>query len=206
VVAPAGRVAVAIAAAIALIAGCSGSDRDAVVTVTASAASGTSSPAAIELRFRPVLQIMPPTDMQTTRPENDRADQPVVLPELDSSGSVVSRFYLGPAFLDRSGIDHAEAVYQNGWQVTIALKDSADGIDTWNKACEECFNGAASCPGIGSSGRGLVAIVLDSVVMSAPEIQPDNAEFKPFQADQISISGSFTEAEAKALADGLSQT
>ena len=35
---------------------------------------------------------------------------------------------------------------------------------------------------------------------SAPEIQPDNAAFSPFQADQISISGNFTEKEADDLA------
>jgi len=38
------------------------------------------------------------------------------------------------------------------------------------------------------------------VVKSAPEIQPDNSTFSPFQADQISISGNFGESEAKNLA------
>jgi preprotein translocase subunit SecD len=42
--------------------------------------------------------------------------------------------------------------------------------------------------------------VLDGVVKSAPEIQPDQAAFSPFQADQISISGNFKEKEARDLA------
>jgi preprotein translocase subunit SecD len=45
-----------------------------------------------------------------------------------------------------------------------------------------------------------VAIVLDSIVKSAPVIQPDQASFTPFQADQIAISGNFTEQEADDLA------
>lgn len=35
---------------------------------------------------------------------------------------------------------------------------------------------------------------------SAPEIQPDNSAFSPFAADQISISGNFTQKEADDLA------
>lgn len=207
------------AGAIALFAaaiGCSGTARNEVVAVTAASPASTGpSPGAVELRFRPVLQILPPeetapvsaasgtTALATTKADEDRADQTVVLPELDGAGAVVRRYQLGPAFLGRSAIEHADAVFQNGWQVALQLKPGADGIDTWNKVCEECFNGAASCPGIGGSGHGLIAIVVDSVVKSAPEIQPTDATFTPFQGDQISISGDFTETEANQLAAGL---
>ena len=37
------------------------------------------------------------TVLATTPPENDQADQQVVLPELDSNGNVVRRYLLGPA-------------------------------------------------------------------------------------------------------------
>ena len=53
----------------------------------------------------------------------------------------------------------------------------------------ECFNRRPTCP------TGQLAIVLDGRVVSAPNI---NAE--SFQADAISISGSFDEGEAKDLA------
>jgi preprotein translocase subunit SecD len=139
------------------------------------------------------------TVLATTPPENDQADQQVVLPELDDKGTVVRRYLLGPAFLTGAAINGAEAVFQNQWQVSLNMKGGANGIDTWNKVTEQCFNGDPTCPGIGSRGRGLVAITLDGHVRSAPEIQPDNSAFSPFQADQISISGNFTEKEADDL-------
>jgi preprotein translocase subunit SecD len=197
-----------------------------------------------ELRFRPVLEILPPdastpvsvpttaapapagpdvsttvaptdttaaptattapttatTVLATTTPENDKADQQVVLPQLDSKGNVLRRYLLGPAFLTGSAVSGADSVFQNGWAVSLNMKGGANGIDTWNKVTEECFNGVSTCPGIGSAGRGLVAITLDGTVKSAPEIQPSNQAFSPFSADQISISGNFTEGEADDLA------
>ncbi len=140
------------------------------------------------------------TVLATTSPENDQADQQVVLPELDDKGNVVRRYLLGPAFLTGAAINGAEAVFQNEWAVSLNMKGGANGIDTWNKVTEQCFNGDPICPGIGSRGRGLVAITLDGNVKSAPEIQPGNSAFSPFQADQISISGNFTEKEAGDLA------
>jgi preprotein translocase subunit SecD len=140
------------------------------------------------------------TTLATTSPEDDQVDQTVVLPELNSDGTVKLRYQLGPAFLTGSAVSGADAVFQNGWQVSLNMKGGANGIDTWNKVTEDCFNGVATCPGIGSRGRGLVAITLDGTVKSAPEIQPDNSAFSPFSADQISISGNFTEKEAGDLA------
>jgi preprotein translocase subunit SecD len=139
----------------------------------------------------------------TTKPEDDKVDQEVVLPEQDSNGTVQRRYLLGPAFLTGSAVSGADAVFNqssNEWQVNLNLKGGSNGIDTWNRVTELCFNGDATCPGIGSRGKGLVAITLDGIVKSAPEIQPDNASFSPFQADQISISGNFGETEAKNLA------
>jgi preprotein translocase subunit SecD len=164
-------------------------------TATTAPASATTAP--------PTATAAPTTAttvLATTTPENDQADQQVVLPELDSNGNVVRRYLLGPAFLTGSAVSGADAVFQNGWQVSLNMKGGANGIDTWNKVTEQCFNGEANCPGIGSRGRGLVAITLDGTVKSAPEIQPDNSAFSPFSADQISISGNFSEKEAGDLA------
>src|SRR5829696_7929003 len=144
------------------------------------------------------------TTLSTTTPDEDAdpesVNATVILPEFDDSGNVARRYQLGRAFLTGSAVNGAEAVFQNGWQVSLDMKGGANGIDTWNKVTEECFNGVSTCPGIGSRGRGLVAITLDGTVKSAPEIQPDNSAFSPFSADQISISGNFTEKEANDLA------
>jgi preprotein translocase subunit SecD len=146
------------------------------------------------------VPVTPTTQLATTPPEDDKIDQQVVLPELDDNGTVVRRYLLGPAFLTGAAVDGAEAVFQNEWQVNLNMKGGANGIDTWNQVTQECFTGTATCPPIGSRGKGLVAITLDGTVKSAPEIQPDNATFSPFSADQISISGNFKEGEAKNLA------
>jgi len=142
------------------------------------------------------------TAYATTKPDDDKVDQEVVLPEQETNGTVTRRYLLGPAFLTGSAVSGADAVFNQGsneWQVNLNLKGGNNGIDTWNRVTQLCFNGDATCPGIGSRGKGLVAITLDGIVKSAPEIQPDNASFSPFQADQISISGNFGETDAKNL-------
>jgi preprotein translocase subunit SecD len=141
------------------------------------------------------------TGLPTTPPEKDVANQTVVLPQKDSSGKVTERYQLGPAFLNGSAISDAQSQFgSSGWEVNLHLKGGANGIDTWNKVTEQCFNGASNCPGIGTNGHGQVAIVLDSVVQSAPVIQPDQSSFSPFAADQIAISGNFNQSEADNLA------
>src|SRR5205807_9287378 len=51
-----------------------------------------------ELRFRPVLQTLPPQgDPPTTPREADVPDKPVVLPELDKNHNVTARYQMGPA-------------------------------------------------------------------------------------------------------------
>lgn len=74
------------------------------------------------------------------------------------------------------------------WSVALEIKGGAS-IDAFNAIAAECFNGSAACP------TKQLAIVLDSVVVSAPTIQQ-----AAFERDKIQISGSFTESEAKDLA------
>ena len=129
----------------------------------------------------------------TTSPDDDKADQEVSLPGLD--GSV---YKLGPTLLTGRTVEDAQAGLQNGnWTVNPVFRGGEDGIDQFNAAAAKCNAGDPTCPG--SSGQpGQLAIVLDSEVLSAPTINQAN-----FSRDQIEISGSFTEDEAKALAVSL---
>ena len=146
---------------------------------------------------------IPTTLILTTKAADDKADQTVVLPQIDPiTKKVLARFELGPAFLTGDAISDASARFSDsgGWSVALSVKGGANGIDAWNAAGLKCFNGAATCPG--TPGR--VAIVLDGQVQSAPAIQPEGKQggqaFSPFKSDQISISGNFKEKDASALA------
>ena len=77
------------------------------------------------------------------------------------------------------------------WQVTVDLTD--EGNDDWNRLAASCFGGDPTCP----SGR--LAIVLDNVVQSAPTVN------QPSFPGGVSITGSFTEDEARSLANGLNR-
>jgi preprotein translocase subunit SecD len=99
---------------------------------------------------------------------------------------------LGPSLATGRIVKTASADIQNGqWLVRLEMRGGADGIDKFNEIAAKCFQAADPevCP------TGQLAIVLDSVVQSAPSINDST-----FAADQISISGSFDESEAKDLA------
>jgi preprotein translocase subunit SecD len=120
----------------------------------------------------------------------------------DKNGNINARYRLGPAFLTGSAVETAAAKFDqntNEYVVTLTLKGGENGIDTFNKVAQQCFNGEATCPAV-LNRTGSIAITLDGVVQSAPAIQPDGQSFSPFQRDQISISGSFTEGSANQLA------
>jgi preprotein translocase subunit SecD len=169
-------------------------------TVAAAAAAPTTAPAGASTT---ALSI-PTTIILSTKPEADLADQTVILPQKDASGKVVARFELGPAFMTGASLKDAKSAFSDtgGWSVRLSVKGGAEGIDAWNAAAKKCFDGDATCPGSGTN-PGRLAIVLDSVVQSAPQIQPDakstGSGFSPFSADQISISGNFKQKEAEQL-------
>ncbi len=79
-----------------------------------------------------------------------------------------------------------------GWGVAVDLR-GGEGRDTWNNLAGQCFSLAPTCP------TQRLAIVLDSVVQSAPTVREPN-----FQ-DSVSITGSFTQAEADDLASVLNR-
>lgn len=78
-----------------------------------------------------------------------------------------------------------------GWGVAVDLRP--EGAVVWNALAAECFNGTSLCP------TRQLAIVLDDVIQSAPTV---NA---PSFAGAVSITGSFTEDEARALSRVLNR-
>jgi preprotein translocase subunit SecD len=136
-----------------------------------------------ELRFRPVLQTLPPQgDPPTTAREADLPDQTVVLPELDKNNQVTSRYQLGPAEITGRVVRNAVATppqVAGDWTVDVTFTN--DGSSKFD---------AMAGKYVGKQ----VAIVLDSVVKSAPTIQ--QAQFN----GKAQITGSFGEKEAKDLA------
>lgn len=103
-----------------------------------------------------------------------------LLNEARGTGEVFARGSAGPT-LDQTV----------GWGVSVDLR--GDGEATWNAIAAECYNALASCP-----SRQL-AIVLDDVIQSAPQV---NA---PSFAGAVSITGNFTESEARDLSRVLNR-
>jgi preprotein translocase subunit SecD len=149
---------------------------------------------AYDEKFAQLYQLEQALATQTTPAEDDKADVEVNL--ADENGNVMK---LGPTLLTGQAVETASAgIGQDGkWQVNPVFRSGEKGIDLFNKAAALCNSGAAECPGAqGQPGR--LAIVLDGEVLSAPTINNPS-----FERDSISISGSFTEDEAKNLAVAL---
>jgi preprotein translocase subunit SecD len=121
-----------------------------------------------------------------TSRQDDTADATVTLPGKDDEGV----FQLGPTLATGQIVSSARAeIPQGQWLVALSMKGGADGIDTFNEIAAQCNPPSAVCP------TGRLAIVLDSVVQSAPTINEPS-----YSKDDITISGSFGEDEAKDLA------
>ena len=129
------------------------------------------------------------------------ADAPVVLPSYDDDRNIAVRYRLGPTAVAGDGLEGAAANYHAlgglGWHVVPTFKAGAAGIDLFNDVGRICHSRAPSCP------TGLVAIELDSEVVSAPRVQPNNAVFEPFERSGTTISGAFSEDEARDMAEVL---
>lgn len=188
-----------------------------------------------ELRFRPVLDILPPenapppsttttvppttvagapttvaapttttttTVFPTTKRSEDKPDAQVVLPEMSKENKTVERRYmLGATALRGNAVSSAEAKLSGasgGWEVILNF--TGEGLKAFNTLAAQCVTpvpGICSPVGLNSTTQqpaGAVAIVLDGIVQSAPTIQSANFE------GNVSISGNFTEREAKDLA------
>lgn len=150
---------------------------------------------AYDKQFSTLYQLEQALSTQTTTTADDKADAEVNL--ADSDGNVMK---LGPTLLTGRAVETASAgLGQDGkWSVNPVFRKGEEGIDLFNKAAALCNSGAPQCPATGGATQGRLAVVLDSEVLSAPTIGQPN-----FERDKITISGSFTEEEAKSLAVAL---
>jgi preprotein translocase subunit SecD len=128
--------------------------------------------------------------LEVTPPEDDAEDVEVNLE--DKEGQLVYR--LGPTLATGRVVQSASAELDQAgrWQIALTMRGGAQGIDRFNAAAAACNPPGEQCP------TGQLAIVLDSVVQSAPAIQQAN-----FDRDGIVISSDqdpFSEGEAKDLA------
>ena len=161
-----------------------------------------------ELRFRPVLSVVSEDALAGAGAdeavlelfaltEGDvAADAEVVLPQYDDDRNIVLRYQLGPTAVAGDGLEGAVAQFHSfvGWHVAPTFKPGAEGIHLFNDVSRMCHGRVPSCP------TGQVAIELDNEVVSAPTVQADSVVFEPFERSSITISGGFTEQEARDVA------
>jgi preprotein translocase subunit SecD len=180
-----------------------------------------------ELRFRPVLQALPTEDAAatttttastttttapgetttsadpaatttttsttipgTTSREDDQPDAEVVLPLQGKDKEILGRLRLGPSKATGTIVSTATAQAPTGltgdWSVNVDL--TGKGNTLFNQLASLCYAGGPECP------TKQIAIVLDGIVRSAPTVQT------PTFNGNVSITGQFTEREAKDLA------
>jgi preprotein translocase subunit SecD len=105
-------------------------------------------------------------------------------------------FELGPIAVDARAVESASAGLGpsgEGWQVNPVFRVGDPGIEQFNAIAAHCHARDPTCP------TGLLAILADGEVLSAPTIQQAR-----FERDRIQITGDFTQEEAEALAESLS--
>ena len=117
-----------------------------------------------------------------------------VRPGATASGAVpdidgVSAYQLGPAALEGDAVESSRAEVTGAGEWTVALVLTTSGIGAFNRLAASCYPSSDDCP------TGQIALVLDGRAQSAPSVQASQ-----FERDQITISGNFSEREAKDLA------
>jgi len=152
----------------------------------------------------PTATTTPVAATQSTTPELTSEDvlnsdagktMNVVVPEVNrKTGEITAVYSLGPVAVGGTAVESATAgLNQSGtWEIRPVFKDGADGIDKFNAAAAQCNPPSQTCP------TGQIAVVLDNKVLTAPTIKVAS-----FQRDQITISGNYTESEAKDIATSL---
>lgn len=138
-----------------------------------------------------IVDLRPVLAVGIGEPTDDPAAPGAVLPGIDGiTYTVGASGAQGDVFVRKSaGVDIDPQT--GAWLVTVDLSPSGEG--SWNVLASQCFTGASTCP------TGQLAIVLDDVVQSAPRVN------QPSFSGGVSITGSFTEAEARSLADVLNR-
>ena len=149
---------------------------------------------AVELR--PVLEVVAGgcTALgEPTKPAEVLPTAPAVLPSLDPAGEC---FRVGPlpagaaGPLDGGALTEPEPIDLGGeWGVAVAIAD--DHLDLFQEVTASCFARADDCP------TGRLAVVLDGIVRSAPEV------LEPVLTDDAVLAGMGPEVAAGALALAL---
>jgi SecD/SecF fusion protein len=101
---------------------------------------------------------------------------------------------LGPAAIDGALIDDARAAVGQLGERTIDIEFRGRGPDAWQD-----LTGKAACAPPGDPRR-RVAIVLDGKIISSPQVNPDIACDVGITGGRTSITGQFSDEEAKDLA------
>jgi preprotein translocase subunit SecD len=151
-------------------------------TTTAPKATTTTAPGATTTAPATTTTTAPSAaSVPTTKRENDKPTDTVVLPLLDRNNQVTQRFQLGPSELNGRAISTARATVDTAgrWQVEFRL--TGKGSKGFDALATKYF------------GR-QVAIDLDGVVKSAPQINE-----REFHGRGV-ITGDFSSKEAKDLA------
>jgi preprotein translocase subunit SecD len=91
----------------------------------------------------------------------------------------------------------AALTLDQGFGVSVGLR--GDGQATWNSLANECYNASPICPSTQPGLRGQIAIVLDDVVQSAPQVNQPNF------TDSVAITGDFSREEAEDLVSVLNR-
>ncbi|HEX9712708.1 MAG TPA: protein translocase subunit SecD [Actinomycetota bacterium] len=162
-----------------------------------------------KLRFRPVLESLPPADPEAeevegpvcgdtdTYPE-DEPDEEVILclKEPTAPPEVWPRLRLGPAALEGQDVSGATAALDpgglSGWFVSLDL--SREGARKFGDITGELACNQTAPP------TDQLAIVLDRVIESAPQMGEGVQCNVGITGGEAQITGNFTEADAKDLA------
>jgi preprotein translocase subunit SecD len=165
---------------------------------TTTPASATTAPAGFRGAFP--AQTVPAPEPVVTEP----ATEPVpALPTATGAELLPTRdgtsLCVGPAQGTGEVFSRGSAALtaDNGWGVSVDLR--GDGEATWNSLAGQCYNAQPTCPSTAAGVRGQIAIALDSVVQSAPQVN------QPSFAGSVAITGSFSKGEAEDLAAVLNR-
>lgn len=111
-----------------------------------------------------------------------------------------TKFVLAPAGVAGTDVSSAAATVDQVGAWTVALDFNSHGRKSWATLTGRAWNGLppSSCTGSVTAGCNAIAVVLDGVVQSDPSVQSG-----PITNGQTQISGTFSEHEAKSLADIL---
>lgn len=159
-------------------------------TTSTTAAAGLLSPEAAKLIIQScdaAAVSAKASQLPDTAEEDDVADQCVLLPVRNGKEAPVLRLLLGKALLTGSDVETASPGFVPGTGPTVDMKLTGGGTDKFNKLASESYTKPAP--------QNQVAIALDGQVLSAPAFKTNN-----FAGGNVQISGSFTQAEARDLA------